>query len=129
MIKNRHILHLSYSLICLITPYLIGVISPNIETEESLCISKRFFNLPCPGCGLLKSFICFFKGDLKHSFDYHPLGMALIGIVFISGVLAFIDLIFKKDLWLKLADSQLFWFGFSLVYFSLYFVRLIFGII
>ncbi len=39
-----------------------------------------FFNatgLPCPGCGLTRSFVCLGHGHLRESFAWHPLGPLL----------------------------------------------------
>ncbi|MBI4854096.1 MAG: DUF2752 domain-containing protein [Acidobacteria bacterium] len=42
--------------------------------KVSLCIFYNLTNLPCPGCGLTRSFCSFAKGDLLASFHFHWLG-------------------------------------------------------
>ena len=42
-----------------------------------LCASRSVFNAECPGCGLTRSFIYFFRGDLQTSLGLHRLGWLL----------------------------------------------------
>lgn len=46
----------------------------HIETEQSLCPFKMVTGFPCPGCGITKSIIFFYQGDLLKSLEYHVLG-------------------------------------------------------
>ena len=51
-----------------------------------------FFNatgLPCPGCGLTRSFVCLAHGHLFEALRWHPLGPVLFGgaLVFLAGTL------------------------------------------
>ncbi|MBO5761541.1 MAG: DUF2752 domain-containing protein [Lentisphaeria bacterium] len=38
-----------------------------------LCIFRIFTGLPCPGCGLTRSFLLLLQGDMGNSFRLHPL--------------------------------------------------------
>ncbi|MFB3903177.1 MAG: DUF2752 domain-containing protein [Acidobacteriota bacterium] len=44
------------------------------EANGSLCFSRRFLHLSCPGCGLTRAFGALADFRLKAAFDYHPLG-------------------------------------------------------
>lgn len=38
------------------------------------CISRLITHIPCPGCGLTRSFVAMWRGDPVLAFRYHPLG-------------------------------------------------------
>lgn len=41
------------------------------------CLFKTIFHVPCPGCGLTRSFRAIWRGDLSQAIRYHPLGPLL----------------------------------------------------
>lgn len=41
------------------------------------CLFRLSTGLPCPGCGMTRSLIALWHGDLLTSFRYHPLGPPL----------------------------------------------------
>ena len=43
----------------------------------SVCLFYHLTGLPCPGCGLTRSFVCLSHGDLFEALHWHPLGPAL----------------------------------------------------
>jgi hypothetical protein len=44
-----------------------------------ICPFRHLTGLPCPLCGMTRSVLCFFQGDLHASLLWHPLG-PLVGI-------------------------------------------------
>ena len=40
----------------------------------SLCLFYRITGLPCPGCGMTRSCVCFAHGRWAESIAFHPLG-------------------------------------------------------
>ncbi|MGC4046043.1 MAG: DUF2752 domain-containing protein [Armatimonas sp.] len=47
-----------------------------------ICAFKNLTGLPCPGCGLTRSFVCLGHGHIAEAFHYHILGPALfLGIL------------------------------------------------
>ncbi len=49
----------------------------------SLCIFYNLTKLPCPGCGMTRSFCSIAKGDLLASFQFHGLGPVMfVGVFF-----------------------------------------------
>ncbi len=44
------------------------------RADNSLCFTRRFLHLSCPGCGLTRSFGALADFKLKAAFVYHPLG-------------------------------------------------------
>jgi hypothetical protein len=59
---------------------LLGFILPSDGMGVPLCMFKRLFSLPCPGCGLTRSVSSVLHGDLLRSWSYHPLGIFFVGI-------------------------------------------------
>lgn len=47
----------------------------------SLCWFKATTGLPCPGCGLIRSLSCGFRGMFIESWTYHPMGLAILALV------------------------------------------------
>ena len=45
------------------------------------CVSRILWNVPCPACGLTRSFILLFHGDLAGSLRMHPLGFWIAALV------------------------------------------------
>lgn len=46
-----------------------------------LCMSKRWFNAGCPGCGMTRCFISLGHGDLAAAWSYNPAGLWFFAIV------------------------------------------------
>lgn len=45
----------------------------------SICPFHNLSGLPCPGCGLTRSFVCLAHGQISMAFEFHPLGPLLFG--------------------------------------------------
>jgi hypothetical protein len=50
----------------------------HLETEQSFCPFKMLTGFPCPGCGITKSLVYFYEGDIYKSMSYHVLGPFVI---------------------------------------------------
>lgn len=51
-----------------------------IEHIPSMCPFYVVTGLPCPGCGLTRSFVCIGHGEWRQSLHWHPLGLLLFGL-------------------------------------------------
>jgi hypothetical protein len=49
----------------------------SLEAAQSYCPFKMLTGLPCPGCGITKSMVYLFKGDVTTSMSYHIFGPLL----------------------------------------------------
>ncbi|HET6880458.1 MAG TPA: DUF2752 domain-containing protein [Pirellulales bacterium] len=49
-----------------------------------LCMSRAIFNLPCPGCGLTRSFIHLAHGQWQAAWHVHRLGWLLAALVVVQ---------------------------------------------
>jgi hypothetical protein len=63
----------------------VGFFLPSSGMGVPLCMFKRLFSLPCPGCGLTRSVSSVLHGDFLKSWSYHPLG-----IFFVTAALVFV---------------------------------------
>lgn len=73
-IKNR-IYGIIGVLVTLIVPFFIGQNNTgNLENEQSFCPFKMLTGFPCPGCGITKSLVYFYEGDLSRSLYHHLFG-------------------------------------------------------
>jgi len=50
-------------------------------TIPGMCTFRRMFGLPCPGCGLTRSFVALAGGDLAAGWRFNPAGPLLFGLV------------------------------------------------
>lgn len=69
--------------ITLLVPLVLLLASPDIEHEQSWCPFLRLLHVPCVGCGLTKSLVCAYRGDLPGSLTWHPFGL----VVFVMALL------------------------------------------
>lgn len=55
----------------------------------SLCPFNNVTGIPCPGCGLTRSFVSLGHGDVSQAFVWHPLGPLLFGaaLIYVVGSL------------------------------------------
>lgn len=54
-----------------------------IRNLPSFCLFYHLTGLPCPGCGLTRSFVCLSHGHLGESLHWHPLGPAIFLLLFL----------------------------------------------
>ena len=50
-------------------------------SDPGLCIFRRVTGIPCPSCGMTRSFISLFSGDIASAFFMHPL-FWLVPVIF-----------------------------------------------
>ncbi len=63
----------------LIIPFLIYYNnSGNLEKEQSFCPFKMVTGFPCPGCGITKSIVFFYEGNIYKSLYYHLFGPIVV---------------------------------------------------
>ena len=83
--KNRLIGIISIIAI-LIIPFLIYYKdNGSLESEQSFCPFKMLTGFPCPGCGITKSIVYFYDGNLYKSLLHHLFGpfVVIISIFFL----------------------------------------------
>ena len=54
----------------------------NVVDGPITCAFRALTGLPCPGCGLTRSVVALGNGELGHSIAEHPLGLAIVLLLF-----------------------------------------------
>jgi hypothetical protein len=74
--SKRKIYGIAGALITLAVPFFLMEQNQDnhLETAQSLCPFKMLTGFPCPGCGITKSLVYLYQGDLEKSLYYHVLG-------------------------------------------------------
>jgi Protein of unknown function (DUF2752) len=96
---KRKIYGIIGALITLIIPFvlLLNNADHHLESSQSICPFKMLTGFPCPGCGITKSLVSFYEGDIFKSFSYHIFGPFVIAFCVITIAVLSIELITKKE--------------------------------
>ena len=84
-----------------------------IIIRGNACVLRKITGLPCPSCGMTRSFYALFRGDIKTAFYYHPLFWSVPPI--------FVLVIF----WRKLRYKKLIFVTVLAAFFAVYIIRMI----
>jgi hypothetical protein len=76
--------------------------APFVHDGPVVCLFRRVTGLPCPSCGLTRSFCAMSHGDLRSAGAYHPLGPLLFGLICASLVL----LVVAPYRWHRVANAR-----------------------
>jgi hypothetical protein len=44
----------------------------DVDGGVTICMLRRLFDLPCPGCGMTRAFAALARGDLATALAFHP---------------------------------------------------------
>jgi hypothetical protein len=96
---KRKLLGIAGAFIGLAIPFFIAEFETehDIQSNQSLCPFKLLSGLPCPGCGITKSLVYIYKGDLLQSFSYHLFGPATFVFCLMIIILFTTEIITKKE--------------------------------
>jgi Protein of unknown function (DUF2752) len=96
------------ALITLIIPFFLMQHNGNhhLETDQSFCPFKMLTGFPCPGCGITKSLVYFYQGDMYKSLSYHIFGPLVIAFAIITIIVLSVELITKKEYFNKWLYSK-----------------------
>lgn len=82
------------------TPAGNALATPSGEPVPTACWIRAATGYECPTCGMGRSFVAFFHGDLGHAFRFHPVGPLLaIGTVLVLGLVVGLALSGQDPLW------------------------------
>lgn len=87
------------SLIILLIPLIIYFTSNLTElvSSQSYCPVKLLTGFPCPGCGITKSLVFIYSGDLKKSFEFHLFGPFLFLLCIISIIILILEIVLNQE--------------------------------
>lgn len=69
----------------------------HLKSDQSFCPIKMLTGFPCPSCGITKSLVYFYGGDILKSISYHILGPAVVVFCLFMIVLLLIELKTKRE--------------------------------
>jgi hypothetical protein len=102
--------------------------SDHLETDQSLCPLKMLTGFSCPGCGITKSLVYFYEGDIYKSVYYHILGPFVIGFCIVTIAVLSTELITKKEYFNKLLFNKKLAYGLAIFLATYHFIRIIYFI-
>jgi hypothetical protein len=87
-LRNEHLLILAMAatvLVCslILQPGVAGTLVLPIPGTGAqvllpgMCLSRGLLGIPCPGCGLTRSFVAFSLGDIQSAFHFNAMGPVL----------------------------------------------------
>lgn len=105
---NKKVYGIAAALLTLAIPYIIMLSDSHVEASQSICPFKMLTGFPCPGCGITKSVIFLYKGELLKSLTYHLFGPALV--LFCAGlaIIWTVELITRREYLAVLWRSKVF---------------------
>lgn len=68
------------------------------QTSPLICPFHWLTGLPCPGCGLTRSFVAIARGDWPGAIGYHPFGPLLFGVLLGLGLQWAVELWVRRRL-------------------------------
>ena len=128
--SRRKIYGIIGALITLVIPFFMMLHNENnhLETEQSFCPFKMLAGFPCPGCGITKSLVYFYQGDLYKSFSYHLFGPFVIVFSLITVVVLTIELFFKREYFNTILYNKKLAYGLAAFLMVYHIIRLIYFI-
>lgn len=91
------------------------------------CAMKTQFGIPCPQCGMTRSWVWLVRGEIARAFTYNPAGALLFLWIFTGGVIGMVRLLLKRPQlwsppWIALFSWCMFWI--LVPYMGLYVTRI-----
>lgn len=100
----------------------------HLETDQSLCPLKMLTGFPCPGCGITKSLVYCYEGDLQKSLYYHILGPFVILFCVIAVAVLTTELITKKEYFNALLFNKKLAYALAIFLITYHFIRIVYFI-
>ena len=128
--SRRKIYGIVGAFITLITPFFLLFFgqSKHLETDQSLCPLKMLSGFPCPGCGITKSLVYFYEGDLQKSLYYHLFGPLVVAFCIATIIVLTTELITKKEYFTYLLFNKKLAYGLAIFLGSYHLIRIVFFI-
>jgi hypothetical protein len=118
------------ALITLMIPFFLMFFNHDnhLETDQSLCPLKMLTGFPCPSCGITKSLVYFYEGNLQKSLYYHILGPLVIAFCLATITVLSAELITKKEYFNNLFYNKKLAYGLGIFLASYHLIRIIYFI-
>jgi hypothetical protein len=128
--SKRKIYGIIGAFITLMIPFFLMFFNHNnhLETDQSLCPLKMLTGFPCPGCGITKSLVYFYEGDLQKSLYYNIFGPLVIAFCIATIAVLTTELITKKEYFNNLLFNKKLAYGLGIFLAAYHFIRIIYFI-
>jgi uncharacterized membrane protein len=128
--SKRKIYGIIGAFITLMIPFFLMFFNHNnhLETDQSLCPLKMLTGFPCPGCGITKSLVYFYEGDLQKSLYYNIFGPLVIAFCIATIAVLTTELITKKEYFNNLLFNKKLAYGLGIFLATYHFIRIIYFI-
>ena len=128
--NKRKIYGISGAVLTLMIPFFLMFFNGDnhLETDQSLCPFKMVTGFPCPGCGITKSLVYFYQGDLYKSLSYHLLGPFVIAFSLAAIIVLSFELITKRDFFNGIMYNKKLAYGLGFFLVVYHIIRLVFFI-
>ncbi|WP_310558978.1 DUF2752 domain-containing protein [Flavobacterium sp.] len=128
--SRRKIYGIIGAVITLMVPFFLLFFNQNthLETDQSLCPLKMLTGFPCPGCGITKSLVFLYEGDVQKSLYYHILGPFVVAFCIATIVLLSLELLTKKEYLNHLLFNKKFAYSLAIFLACYHFIRIIYFI-
>ena len=100
----------------------------HLETDQSLCPLKMLTGFPCPGCGITKSLVYFYEGDILKSLYYHVLGPFVVVFCVATVLVLSTELITQKEYFNNLLYNKKIAYGLAIFLGVYHLIRIIYFI-
>ena len=98
----------------------------HLETDQSFCPIKMLTGFPCPGCGITKSLVYFYEGNLYKSVSYHILGPFVIAFAVLTIIVLSTELVTKKEYFDKWLYNRKLAYGLAIFLAAYHIIRLVY---
>lgn len=128
--SKRKIYGIIGAFVTLLIPFFLMFFNHNnhLETAQSFCPFKMLSGFPCPGCGITKSLVYFYEGDLLKSLYYHILGPFVVLFCLVTIAVLAAELITKKEYFNELLFNKKLAYGLAIFLAIYHFIRIIYFI-
>lgn len=128
--SKRKIYGIIGATITLMVPFFLMLFNHDnhLETDQSLCPLKMLSGFPCPGCGITKSLVYFYEGDLQKSLYYHVLGPLVIVFCIATILVLSAELITKKEYFNNFLFNKKMAYGLGIFLATYHFFRILYFI-
>ena len=106
-------------------PFIVMWTNDNFETSQSFCPIKMVMGLPCPGCGITKSIIFAYQGDVLKSLSYHIFGYPAIVASVLAIVVLIMEIITGREYFQKILYSSRLAYVLAFILVSYHVIRII----
>ena len=77
---------------------LLAAALPSQGAGVPICLFRYLTGLPCPGCGLTRSFSCILHADFGRGYDFHPFGYLLLPLFLLAATTLFLPASYRVRL-------------------------------